>query len=76
LRKTISILKFIIFFSCSSEKDKIEKSTDKQYLGGIIENYMLECRDANQLEVHTKAKYNSTDSTMVFYIGKSKFDFF
>lgn len=76
MRKTINVLTFILFFSCSSEKDKIEKSTDMQYLGGIIENYMFECTGANQLEVHTKAKYNPTDSTMVFYIGKSKSDFF
>ncbi len=47
-----------------------------QYLGGIIENYMFECTDANQLEVHKKAKYNSIDSTLTFYIGKSKSDYF
>lgn len=46
------------------------------YLGGLIETYMFECTDANQLEVHTKANYNSTDSTMTFYIGKSESDFF
>ena len=45
------------------------------YLGGIIENYMFECTDANQLEVHTKAKYNSIDSTLTFFIGKSKTEF-
>ena len=46
------------------------------YLGGIIENYMFECTDANQLEVHTKAKYNPTDTTLTFFIGKSKTEFF
>ncbi|GAB4507687.1 MAG: hypothetical protein Tsb004_03300 [Allomuricauda sp.] len=46
------------------------------YLGGIIENYMFECTDANQLEVHTKAKYSTTDSTLTFFIGKSKTEFF
>lgn len=46
------------------------------YLGGIIENYMFECTDANQLEVHTKAKYNPTDSILTFFIGKSKTEFF
>ena len=46
------------------------------YLGGIIENYMFECTDANQLEVHTKAKFNPTDSTLTFFIGKSKTEFF
>ena len=75
LKKTISILSFLLILSCSSEKDKIEQSTDMAYLGGIIENYMFECTDANQLEVHTKAKYNPIDSTMTFYIGKSKSDF-
>ena len=75
MKKTISILSFLLILSCSSEKDKIEKSTDMTYLGGIIENYIFECTDANQLEVHTKAKYNPIDSTMTFYVGKSKFDF-
>ncbi len=37
---------------------------------------MFECTDANQLEVHTKAKYNPTDSTLTFFIGKSKTEFF
>ena len=46
------------------------------YLGEIIENYMFECTDANQLEVHTKAKFNPTDSTLTFFIGKSKTEFF
>ena len=46
------------------------------YLGGIIEKYMFECTDANQLEVHTKAKFNPTDSTLTFFIGKSKTEFF
>lgn len=45
------------------------------YLSGIIENYMFECTDTNQLELHTKAKYNPIDSTMTFYVGKSKSDF-
>ncbi|MBW4971620.1 hypothetical protein KZY98_14235 [Croceibacter atlanticus] len=75
MRKTISILSFLIILSCSSDKEKIEKSTDMIYLSGIIENYMFECTDANQLEVHTKAKYNPIDSTMTFYVGKSKLDF-
>ncbi|WP_143067838.1 hypothetical protein [Olleya namhaensis] len=76
MKKTISILTFFLILSCSSEKDKIEKSTDMTYLGRIIENYMFECTDANQLEVHTKAKYNPTDSTLTFFIGKSKTEFF
>lgn len=47
-----------------------------QYLGGIVENFMFECTDTNQLEVHTKAKFNLADSTLTFFIGKSKSDFF
>ena len=76
LKKTISILSFLLILSCTSEKDKIEKSTDMEYLGGIIENYMFECTDANHLEVHTKAKYNPVDSSLIFFIGKSKTEFF
>lgn len=76
MKKTIGILSFLLILSCTSEKDKIEKSTDMAYLGGIIENYMFECTDANQLEVHTKAKYNPIDSTLTFFIGKSKTEFF
>jgi len=47
-----------------------------QYLGGIVENFMFDCTDANQLEVHTRAKFNPTDSTLTFFKGKSKSDFF
>lgn len=75
LKKTIIILSFLLIQSCSTEKDRIEKSTDMIYLGDIIENFMYECTGANQLEVHTKAKYNPVDSTFTFYVGKSKSDF-
>lgn len=76
MKKTLSILLFFGFLSCASKKDKIEKSTDMVFLGGIIEDYMLECTDANHLEVHTKAKFNPTDSTLTFYTGESQSDFF
>ena len=76
MKKTLSILLFFGLFSCASKKDKIEKSMDMVFLGEIIENYMLECTDANHLKVHTKAKFNPTDSTLTFYVGKSQSDFF
>ncbi|MGS2765290.1 hypothetical protein [Sinomicrobium sp. M5D2P9] len=75
MKKVIDILLISLLLSCS-EKRRIEHSRDLNYLGEIVQTYMFECTDANQLEVHTKAKFNPTDTTMTFYIGKSKSDFF
>ncbi len=76
MKKILSIFLFFGLLSCASKKDKIERSTDMVFLGEIIEKYMLECTDANHLEVHTKAKFNPADTTLTFYIGKSQSDFF
>lgn len=76
MRSFISLLLLVTILSCASEKDMIKRSRDLKFLSGIIEDYMFECFDANQLEVHLKSKFNSSDSSLTFFIGKSKYDYF
>ena len=58
------------------KKSIIEKSNDVQFLSKIIENYMLNCTDSNDLKIHMKSKYNQENSTMTFYIGNSISDYY
>lgn len=76
MKKIIGILCFVLLQSCSSKKSTIEKSNDRLFLAKIIENYMLNCTDSNDLKVHTKAKYNQENSTITFYIGNSISDYY
>lgn len=76
IRLTIIIIFQLLFQSCSSKKSIIEKSNDVQFLSKIIENYMLNCTDSNDLKTHMKSKYNPKDSTISFYIGNSIYDYY
>ena len=76
IRLTIIIIFQLLFQSCSSKKSIIEKSNDVQFLSKIIENYMLNCTDSNDLKVHMKSIYNQENSTMTFYIGNSISDYY
>ena len=76
IRLTIIIIFQLLFQSCSSKKSIIEKSNDVQFFSKIIENYMLNCTDSNDLKTRMKSKYNQENSTMTFYIGNSISDYY
>lgn len=79
MKKAIYILSFLIFLSCFSINSEIdiEQTTNIESLGEVIENFMLECMGTktNDDTGHMNIKFNPSDSTATFYIGKSISDF-
>ena len=64
-----------LFYSCSSELDKIRNSNDLVFLSKYVEKFTSECIDSNEESLFKKYYFNEIDSTIIFYTGSTKSDF-